>query len=75
MPLIPLFLFDEVDNNKLAFIEWCNVWEPGLPVMDLIATSFDQGEQQQLLWGYPGVLWGVSGGNAWWYTKFVIGNL
>lgn len=29
-------------------------WEPGLP---LSPGSLDQADQQQLLWGYPDILW------------------
>lgn len=43
------------DDEKLAVMEFGDPWEPGLPLEE--GASFDQGEQQQLLWGYPGVLW------------------
>lgn len=35
-------------------MEWCSVWEPGLP---LSPGAIDQADQQQLLGDYPGVLW------------------
>lgn len=43
------------NNEKLAIMEWCQVWEPGLP---LSPGALGQDDKQQLLWGYPGVLWG-----------------
>ena len=42
-------------DDKLAIMEWDNIWEPGIPMLP--NTPFDQGNKQQLLWGYPGVLW------------------
>ncbi len=45
----------DTDNKKLAIMEWGNYWEPGLPLLP--GAIFDQGEKQQLLWGYPGILW------------------
>ena len=56
MPLIPIFLFDEVDNDKVAFMEWCNVWEPGMPFSP---GTLSVADRQQLLWGFPGILWDV----------------
>lgn len=44
----------DTDTEKLALMEWGLVWEPGLP---LSPGTLDQADQQQLLWGYPGVLW------------------
>lgn len=44
----------DTDNKKLALMEWDIVWEPGLP---LSPGTFGQDDKQQLLWGYPGVLW------------------
>jgi hypothetical protein len=42
-------------NEKLAVMEWCSIWEPGLP---LNPGAFGQDDQQQLVWDYPGILWG-----------------
>lgn len=42
------------DNEKLAVMEWGQVWEPGLP---LSPGALGTDDLQQLLWGYPGVLW------------------
>jgi hypothetical protein len=44
----------DTDTKKLAVMEWCSVWEPALP---LAPGTLDQADQQQLLWGYPGILW------------------
>lgn len=44
------------DNEKLAVMEWGNPWEPALP---LSPGTLGQDDQQQLLWGFPGVLWGA----------------
>ena len=44
------------DNEKLAAMEWCQVWEPGLP---LSPGTLEQDDQQQLLWGFPAILWGI----------------
>lgn len=41
-------------NEKLAVMEWGNIYEPGLPMSP---GALGQDDQQQLLWGYPGVLW------------------
>jgi hypothetical protein len=43
-------------NEKLAIMEWCSVWEPGLPISP---STIGQDDQQQLLNDYPGVLWGA----------------
>ena len=53
----------DTTNEKLALMEWCNVWEPGLPISP---GAFGQDDKQQLLWGYPGITWAtaVSGGGA-----------
>lgn len=37
-------------------MEWSIIWEPGLP---LSPGTLGQDDKQQLLWGYPGILWGV----------------
>lgn len=50
-----------LDNEKLAFMEWGIPWEPGLPVNP---GSFGQDDKQQLLWGYPDILWATPGGTA-----------
>lgn len=58
------------DNEKLAIMEFGQVFEPGLP---LSPGTFDQGHQQQLIWGYPGILWEASaldnvvGADAVWF--------
>lgn len=41
-------------NEKLAVMEMDNVLEPGLPILPGV---LGQDDRQQLLWGYPGVLW------------------
>lgn len=46
---------DATDNVKLANMEWCSIFEPALP---RYSGTPDQGDKQQLLWGYPDVLWG-----------------
>ncbi len=46
----------DTDNKKLAVMDWGNIWEPGLP---LSPGALGQDDQQQLLWGYPGILWGA----------------
>jgi hypothetical protein len=43
------------DDHKLAAMEWCSIWEPALPLAP--HTPFSDPDKQQLLWGYPGVLW------------------
>ena len=43
-------------NKKLALIEYMQVYQPGIPVS---ADGLDQADNQQLLWGYPGILWGA----------------
>ena len=45
----------DTNDEKLALMEWCLPWEPGLPLDE--AAGFDQGDKQQLLLGYPGILW------------------
>lgn len=46
----------DTDDKKLALMEWDVIWEPGIPLDE--TAAFDQGDKQQLLWGYPGILWG-----------------
>lgn len=41
-------------NKKLAVMEWDNLLEPGLPISP---GTLGEDDQQQLLWGYPGILW------------------
>ncbi len=41
-------------NDKLALIEYGDVFQPGIPIS---ADGLDQADNQQLLWGYPGILW------------------
>ena len=45
----------DTSDEKLALMEWCSVWEPGIPLDE--TAGFDQGDKQQLLWGYPGISW------------------
>lgn len=45
----------DTNTEKLALMEWCQVWEPGLP---LSPGALGTDDQQQLLWGYPGIAWG-----------------
>lgn len=40
-------------NKKLGVMEWCSIWEPGLPISP---GTLGQDDQQQLLQSYPGVL-------------------
>lgn len=42
------------NTEKLAVINFCNTLFPPLP---LSPGALGQDDQQQLLWGYPGVLW------------------
>ena len=42
------------DNEKLALLEEGTVWEPGLPMSP---GTLGDDDKQQLLWGYPGILW------------------
>lgn len=45
----------DTNNKKLSMMEWCIMWEPGLPMSP---GTLGQDDQQQLLWDYPGILWG-----------------
>jgi hypothetical protein len=45
----------DTTNKKLGVMEWEEYYEPALPLSP--GVVFTQAEQQQLLWGYPGVLW------------------
>jgi len=42
-------------DEKLAVLNLDNILEAGLVINE--ASPFSQGDKQQLLWGYPGVLW------------------
>lgn len=42
------------DNGKLAIMELDQDYEPGLPLSPGI---LGQDDQQQLLWGFPDILW------------------
>lgn len=54
------------DNNKLALIDMGDVWMEGLPVS---SDGLGQGDKQQLLWGYPGVLWLDPKAGGDWYPR------
>lgn len=58
------------DNEKLAMMELNAPWEPGLPMSP---GTLGQDDKQQLLWGYPGILWGappdVGGGVVSWLNN------
>ena len=51
----------DTTNEKLAIMECGQVWEPGLP---LSPGTLGQDDRQQLLWGFPGVLWQAVGAAA-----------
>lgn len=42
-------------DDKLAVMNWDNVWEPGIIIAE--TAGFDQGDKQQLIWGMPTVDW------------------
>lgn len=42
-------------NEKLAIMEAEDWWEPGLPMVS--TSTIDAADKQQLLLGFPGVLW------------------
>jgi hypothetical protein len=43
------------NNQKIAVMEWCSVWEPAIP---MVSTSFPtQAHKQQMLWDNPAPLW------------------
>lgn len=44
-------------NSKLAVMSFGNTLISNLPMSP---GTLGQDDQQQLLWGYPGVLWGAS---------------
>ena len=41
-------------NDKFALISYQQPWNIPLPIS---ADGLDQADNQQLLWGYPGILW------------------
>lgn len=49
----------DTTNKKIAAMELDALLEPGMPISP---GSIDQGDKQQFLWGYPGVLWGAFAG-------------
>lgn len=57
------------DNGKLAIMELDQDYEPGLPMSP---GSIGQDDQQQLLWGFPEVLWGsiATGGMIYCLSAF-----
>lgn len=46
----------DTNTEKLALIHFGAVFQPPLP---LSPGTLEQDDQQQLLWGYPGILWGA----------------
>jgi hypothetical protein len=44
----------DTNNEKLALLEYDEVYQFGIPIS---ADGIDQADQQQLLWGYPGISW------------------
>ena len=65
----------DTTNEKLALIEYGDVFQPGIPIS---ADGLDQADNQQLLWGYPGILWEESAeveirfGKSYIFTKDTI---
>lgn len=54
----------DTTNKKFAMLHWGRIWEASLP---LSPSTLGNDDKQQLLWGYPGVLWGAAAsivGNA-----------
>jgi len=43
-------------NEKLAIIEYGDIFQPGIPQS---TDGIGRNDKQQLLWGYPGILWGL----------------
>lgn len=41
-------------NGKLAMMEWCEIWEPSLPMAPGV---IDPADQQQFLWDFPEISW------------------
>lgn len=60
-----------IDTNakKLAIMEWDEVYEPGIPLSPG-AAPFSQGEKQNFLWGYPGILWAALTDRIPWHLFF-----
>lgn len=58
-------------NKKLAIMEWCSIWEPGLPVSP---GTLGQDDRQQLLWDYPGILWGGAVAVAEEFVYFIVNH-
>lgn len=49
----------DTDNGKLALLRLSQPWLPPMPFGDEgDPDSFGQDDRQQLLWGFPEVLWG-----------------
>ncbi len=42
-------------NEKLGLIHFLQPYQP--PMLD-VGGSLDRDDRQQLIWGYPGILWG-----------------
>lgn len=47
----------DTNDKKMSLLTFNQVWQPNV-ILDETA-SFDQGDKQQLLWGYPGILFGA----------------
>lgn len=60
-------------NQKLSVMEWGIIYEPGLPISP---GTLGQNDKQQLLWGYPGVLWASIGfvGGSLFYNMLLAGD-
>jgi hypothetical protein len=60
-------------NKKLSMMEWGLPYEPGLPMSP---GTLGQDDKQQLLWGYPGILWGAIGfvGGSFYYNVLLRGR-
>ena len=46
----------DTDDKKLAVMQWNMPFAPAIVLNE--TSPFSQGDKQQLLWGYPGILWG-----------------
>lgn len=44
----------DTDTKKLSMMDWCQVWESGLP---LSPGTLGQDDQQHLIWGQSAGLW------------------
>lgn len=49
----------DTDTKKLSMMDWCQVWESGLP---LSPGTIGQDDQQHLLWGQSDTLWPAGDG-------------